>query len=104
MQSRPYHLQKQKLTALLIAVCLLAVLCLSVAFLVKYTDHACSGEGCTVCTELQACTQFLLHTGIPALAVICVSSAFFVLAKNSIQTYFIILFDTPITRKVRMND
>ena len=46
--------RKKQAVALITAVMLLAVLILSLAFVVSHGEHDCTGEGCPICAEIEA--------------------------------------------------
>ena len=48
---------KQKISALLISAALIAVLSLSLIFLVKEAGHQCTGEDCPVCAGIHQIRQ-----------------------------------------------
>lgn len=47
--------QKRRVVALLLALCVMAVLLLSAFFVITHASHVCTGSDCKVCHELENC-------------------------------------------------
>lgn len=64
--------KNRRIYAFLTAFFVTAVLFLSVLFIVTHVEHDCTGEGCFVCTEIEACvcTICLLAEAVGAGAVV----------------------------------
>ena len=76
----------------------------STFFIVSHADHDCTGEECPVCACIQQCENILHSTGdgeafatTEILPVILFSGFIFV-------SYCIVISDTPVSTKVRIND
>lgn len=52
-----YFVKNQRLYATLAAILLTAVLVFSSLFILNHMDHACIGEECSVCMEIEACAD-----------------------------------------------
>ena len=51
--------KNKQIYALLTAILLTAVLFLSVFFIATHAKHQCTGEGCYICAEMEACASTL---------------------------------------------
>lgn len=98
---------KQKISALLISAALIAVLSLSLIFLVKEAGHQCTGEDCPVCAGIHQIRQSLRQIGggeaveaaaVPAVPALIVSA---LLAFSSVSY---VSSTSLITQKVRMDN
>ncbi len=51
--------KQTRLISLVLCAALALSMALAVAFIVTYTNHACIGDGCKICEQLQFCEQIL---------------------------------------------
>lgn len=93
----------RQITANALAFLMLAVLLFSSVFVAAEAHHDCPGEDCPVCLNLRMCEEILRTAGsrtavqaavIPLLIVLLTS---FLFTQNLPQ-------ETPVSRKVRLND
>lgn len=78
--------RKNRILAFALAACLLAVLGLSALFIVTHARHDCTGSGCEVCYELEACASTIRH----------LSEALTTGAAVSLGLLLLLLLDTPL--------
>lgn len=90
--------------ACIMAAMVLFVVLFSAFFIVSHADHDCTGEDCPVCACLQQCENILhgvgdgsIHAASGILPVVFIVG--FILAS-----YCIVVSDTPVSTKVRIND
>ena len=90
--------------AFLLGVLLLSVMLLSAAFLAAEADHDCTGEDCPVCACMQLCERTLhnLSDGA-ALQAAVVVSVIFALVSGSLP-FPGFSRETPVSRKIRLNN
>lgn len=95
---------KKRLAAIAALAAVLIITLFSSCFIVLEADHECTGPSCEICAMLAQCgdTLRLLGSGqdaaapaAAALCLLCLTAAACVAAPVP---------DTPITRKVRLND
>ncbi|WP_139225885.1 hypothetical protein [Oribacterium sp. WCC10] len=96
--------QYKKFVCGIIAMMMLVFVLLSAAFIAAESDHNCTGEDCPVCECIQLCENTLRKLGggtVPVvflfLPVVFFSFSFYIPAFTCGQ-------DTPVTRKVRLNN
>ena len=92
--------KKKKTGSGLLCVTLILVTLFSAFFLIREAGHDCSGGNCPICACLRQAEQNLkqLGTGIPACAAVFLFSQ--VLSGAPAGLYR----DTPVSRKVRLNN
>lgn len=90
--------------ACVMAAMMLFVMLFSAFFIVSHSEHECTGEDCPVCACIQQCENILHGSGD--------SFGFFgfgiipivIIAGSILISYSVIILDTPVSSKVRMND
>ena len=97
-------IKMNKALAGIMATMILLVMLFSAIFIVSHTDHDCTDEDCPICACLQQCenilhgasdgSQFTASGFIPVVLI-----AGFILVS-----YCIVISDTPVLAKVRMNN
>jgi len=65
--------KKKRSIALFLFVIIVFALSFSIAYIAAEADHICSGQGCAICHEMQACANFL-HGAGTALTTVTVSA------------------------------
>ena len=93
-----------KTLAGIMAAMILLVMLFSAIFIVTHTDHDCTGEDCPICACLQQCENILHGAGdgshlIASGIIPLVLITGFILVSSSI-----VISDTPVSIKVRMNN
>ncbi len=90
--------------ACIVAAMVLFVVLFSAFFIVSHADHDCTGEDCPVCACMQQCENILhgvdegsIYAASGILPVILIVG--FILAS-----FCIVISDTPVSAKVRIND
>ena len=88
-----------------IAALLVGVLLLCVFFIVAEGNHHCSGDECVVCACIRLCER-TLHpiAGLEAAWACLVPAASILIAGACLLTWSLWANNTPIFRKVRIND
>ena len=94
----------KRIAAALLGLLLLSLLLCSAFYVAAEAEHDCTGEDCPVCLSLEHCASLLRQLGSGAriqsaasLSVLTVFLAALVLASVG-------LTETPVTRKVRLNN
>jgi hypothetical protein len=88
----------------IMAVMMLFVMLFSGIFVVSHTDHDCTGEDCPICACISQCENILNGSGDnPVFSSAGVLPAVLVTASILIS-YCVVISDTPISVKVRMNN
>lgn len=95
---------KNRLIAIVVLAAILAVMLFSSCYIIKEADHDCSGTSCPVCAVIQQCENNLGQIGMGQIAIIAVAAAFCFLYQAIASIHAVVSAETPITRKVRLND
>lgn len=97
--------KKQKIASLIVCTALILLTIGSCLFIVRAAHHHCIGENCPICAAIENAESAIreLGNGIPPTESVwlpALETLVFVLCG----TTFSVLFPTPITQKVRMDD
>ena len=97
-------LKCKRVTAGIVAFMMLAVVLFSVFFTSAEAGHHCCGENCPICVCIQQCENTLKHVGgsLACLAVVILHAI--VLFYTAVFSSCTFCQETPITRKVRLNN
>ena len=96
--------QFHKLAAAMLALLLFVMVFFASCFIAAEAGHDCTGENCPVCACLQLCEQTLEQIGdgiLSLCAVLIPVSCCFALAE---VTHPVLLEETPVSFKVRLNN
>ena len=88
----------------IMAVMILLVMMFSAIFIVSHTDHDCTGEDCPVCACLQQCENILHGTGDGSWFTASGIIPVVLITGFILVSYSIVISDTPVSAKVRMNN
>ena len=94
----------KRIAAGILGLTLLAVVLLSSFYLVAEAHHDCAGEDCPVCMCLQHCAGTLRQLGESAVFLIGAIVPALVFFLAAITLVPVALIETPVSRKVRMNN
>lgn len=96
--------KKKKTGSGLLCVTLILVTLFSAFFLIREAGHDCSGGNCPICACLRQAEQNLkqLGTGIPACAAVIPAVFLFMQVLSGAPDC--LYCDTPVSRKVRLNN
>ncbi len=88
----------------IMALLMFFVVLFSAIFIVLHSDHDCTGEDCPICACISQCENILNGSGDnPVFSSAGVLPAVLVTASILIS-YCVVISDTPISVKVRMNN
>lgn len=93
-----------KALAGIMAVMILLVTLFSAFFIISHTDHDCTGEDCPICACLQQCENILHGAGDGSLLTISGIIPIVLATGFILISYCIVISDTPVSAKVRMNN
>ena len=101
-----YFTKNKQIYAFLAAFLVTAVILLSGFFIVTHSEHNCTGEGCSVCAEIQACVSVirLLSEAVGYGAVVIFA---YIAAQKLLYSYFAGLYLCPVSLvslKIRLDD
>lgn len=97
-------LTKNRITVFIIATVMLMAVVFSAFFIAAHADHDCAGEDCPICAVIHQCESMLRGIGDGAGAeAVAIVPVFALLVCLSLITY-IFTGDTPVSRKVRLNN
>lgn len=96
---------KNRLFAGFVLVCMLVVWMLSASFVVTHAQHNCTGENCTVCSEIHVCTAVLLRIGEAGGATFAAQAIilFFVLLSVACVPFFAERRTSLVALEIRLN-
>ncbi|MCQ1530694.1 hypothetical protein [Lutispora saccharofermentans] len=97
---------KKRFFAALFCICFVIFSLLTAAFIITHADHDCVGHDCTVCAQIHTSANLLKQLGT---AIACSAFAFafagLFAASNIFPPVILhIVFTTPVTLKVRMDN
>ena len=96
---------RKQVRALLLCAGFILVLFVSSAFLIHEADHDCCGEDCPICRTIAMTTALMrAFFMIAAVWLLSSASAAAVSARNGSDTARFGVSDTPVSRKIRMNN
>jgi hypothetical protein len=98
------RLQSNRFVAGIMAVMMLVVVLFSVTFIVVEIHHDCCGEDCPVCACISQCESILQQFGYGMTLQAAVISLAVILVLCNFLSLFIRAQDSPVSRKVRMNN
>ena len=99
-------MKSRKIFALFTCVVLCFVIGMSSAFIIKESDHVCTGHGCQICVHIHQCEALLQNLGQVLLGI----AAFLLLILNKfvvVISTFVIVFViklTLVTLKVKLSN
>ena len=101
-----YFAKNKRIYAFLAAFLVTAVLLLSGLFIVTYADHACTGEDCPVCAEIEACAAVirLISEAVGTGAVVIFA---YIVTRKLLISYLAGLYLCPVSLvslKIRLDD
>jgi len=87
----------------ILAILLLSVMLFSTFYIAHEADHDCTGEGCPICACIQQCQNTLhqIGDGMAMPSAVVLPTIFTLLICLRTIT---VLQDTPVSRKVRLNN
>ncbi len=88
----------------IMAAMILLVMMFSAIFIVSHTDHDCTGEDCPVCACLQQCENILHGAGDGSRVTVSGIIPIVLITGFILVSYGIVISDTPVSAKVRMNN
>jgi hypothetical protein len=94
----------KRMTALLLALCLIAFFCLSGAYCLANIHHKCTGEHCPICERIHLLLALADELGTAAVILLCVWTCGFPLTVLKQRAFFYRADSTPIQRFDRMNN
>lgn len=97
------NLKIRKTAAGIIVVMMLFAVLFSTFFIALEADHDCCGDGCPICAFIAVCENILLGMS-RMLSVSEAGFAILLVIFSLFIFYRAIVFGTPVSRKVRIND
>ncbi len=96
--------KKNRVIALVVLASVLFVVLFSSFYIAEEADHECSGASCPVCAMIQQCADNIRQTGIGQIVTTIIAMVICFFCQTTEETGFTVLRETPVTRKVRLND
>ncbi len=97
-------LQPKRFSAGIMAAMMLAVVLLSVSFIASEADHDCCGDDCPICAGIQLCENTLEQIGSGAAGQAAAITPAIFLCISILLSVCICRQETPVSRKVRLNN
>ena len=98
---------RKRVAAGILAFLVLSVLLFSAFFIAFEAHHDCSGEDdCNICFCMDECGKAILQVrfGYGSAVRTVVSLFLFLLTAAAVHFVFVLTFETPVSRKVQLND
>lgn len=73
-------------------------------FMLRNMEHDCCGEGCPLCAAMYDCAKTVQEIGGGILAAVCAVAAALFAVQIISFIISILVFRTPVSRKIRMNN
>ncbi len=86
------------------AIMVLFVMLFSSSFIAGHVHHHCTGEDCPICACLQQCESILRSFGNGIAAFVAAVLPLLVFSASESLPGISFTWDTPVSRKVRIND
>ncbi len=83
---------------------MLLIMLFSSFFIAAHADHECSGADCPVCACIQQCENTIWGMGSGAAAILAVIMPVIIFLRSISMGVPSILWDTPVSTKVRLNN
>lgn len=95
---------KKSIMAFVLCICLIAMLSLSYLYIFTHNNHNCTGRDCPVCEQIHIAEHIIeqIRNAINIVAVFY--TAVFFLCHCIEMTYILLEKDSPVKRKVRLNN
>ncbi len=90
--------------ACIMAAMVLIIVLFSSFFIVSHADHDCTGEDCPVCACIQQCENILHGVGDGSIYAASGILPVVLIVGFILTSYCIVVSDTPVSEKVRIND
>ena len=102
---RKAHTAKtERFAAVITAVVILFAVLLSYFYISAEACHECTGEECPVCAVILQCEKTLTKIGSAAVITATAIISTFIFIQTAVQDNCAFLQNTPISRKVRLNN
>ena len=95
---------KKRLIALVVLAAVLVITLFSSCYVIKEADHDCSGAACPICAMIEQCEDNLRQIGTGQITIIAVIAAICFFSHAICFAFSAISTETPVTRKVRLNN
>ncbi len=99
-----YDSRYGKIHALILSMLLSVVLLFSAFYIVAEAHHECSGEDCPICVCIHQCERTLQQIGNGITEVAAVFLAAVLAYLITLPVMDVLMQETPVSRKVRLND
>lgn len=83
---------------------ILVVVLFSALYIAAEADHGCGGEGCAICSFIRQCENNLRQFGSGTAAQLAVIAPILIVLLTAVFFVTAIFQDTPVSRKVRLNN
>ncbi len=95
---------KKRALALITAAALLFAVLFSVVFLAENADHDCTREHCSICTQMEVCTQTLQRLAMVGVALSAMGAALRRACSDVRVRSFSLFTPTLVTLKVKLSN
>lgn len=95
---------KRSLMAFVLCASLILVLCFSYLYIVTHNNHHCSGHECPVCEQIQIAEHMIEQIKNAMITIDVIFMVAFFVCHLLEMTYVLLEKDSPVKRKVRLNN
>jgi len=96
-------LKPNRSVAGILAIMMLSVLLFSSIYIAHEAEHDCSGDDCPICACIRQCENVLRGTG-KTYAVSTSLLPLFIVFSAFVFTVCLLVLDTPVSKKIRLNN
>lgn len=104
MTGRTDNGKLRRITAVILAVLMIAVVVFSSFTIAFESEHNCEGEGCRICECIEICIAILNNLGIRLSSAVSAASVTLFLCAGAALVISVFKKETPVTTKVRLNN
>ncbi len=98
------RIRAKKIAAGVMATMMLVIVLLSAAFIAAESDHDCCGDDCPICACLELCENNICHISGGAVQAAIIVPIVFICYISFFFVSYIYRRETPVSRKVRLNN
>lgn len=104
MTGRTDNGKLRRITAVILAVLMIAVVVFSSFTIAFESEHNCEGEDCRICECIESCIAILNNLGVRLSSAVSAASVMLFLCAEAALVVSVFKKETPVTTKVRLNN
>lgn len=96
--------KKKKIFSIVVCALFLFIIFASLFYIVKESDHHCTGEDCPICASIHHAEQTLRNLGTGTITNASVTSFLVLFVSLMIGSFYLVSNTTLVEQKVRLNN